>query len=114
MSATTFTTSTECFKNALGTDVEPDADSMPTLLAIDGYRVTVFNLICNLAGISSASEDVNGICKMVELELVSAKIMSVVNNTTFFFMIPDDYKILIQSVFPLNMPVYVWIPNENG
>ena len=110
----TFTTSIECYKNALGSDQPPDDSTLPTLLAIDGFRNTVCNMLKKFAGISTVAEDVDGTLAGIELEMVSAKIQSVVGNYQYYFLIADEYRQNIWASFPDVMPFGSFVLNANG
>jgi len=109
---TTLTTSIEDYQNALGSDVAPDAYTLPTLLAIDGYRKIVFNLIKKITGISSSADDIDGIAAGYEKEIVSAKILAVSKGDQYYLTIPTEYKTDLQATF--GDAIYAFVPNENG
>jgi hypothetical protein len=114
--AVTLTTSDECYHDALGTDVDPSTNTLPTSEAIDGYRSTAYNRIKRITGLSAVSDDVDGIAKGVELEAVSEKIRSVVFNYSFSIStFIDSQKEKLWDAFTSEEPTfYAFIPNQNG
>jgi hypothetical protein len=110
--ATTFTTSIECYQNALGVATEPSTTTLPATAAIDLWRKTIYDRLVSIAGTST---DSNGVLKGIELELVSEKIRSAAYGYTFFLIIPEEYKTVIFGEFPDTAPnFYAFIPNQNG
>lgn len=109
----TYSTTQQCWSDAVGNDTVPSSTTLPTSTAIDGFRDKAKAKIKKVIG---SHTDVNDIANTIERDLVKIQINNVIYKTNFFYELTqaqvDD---LVFGVLDSDdLPIGSYQPNQDG